>query len=299
MVQPEWDEVGNFYGGYAGVKRNGKWGGIDKTGRLVTPLGKYEQLQFVPELGLWLMKREGKWGFMDKAGGVVIKPQWQDGGIDWKEGLAAVVRDGKFGFIDKTGKVVIPPEWDMVASFSEGLAGVVRNGEFAFFDRTGKVVIGPQPGAAFEFNGGVSTMARDGKFGAIDKTGKVVIEPQWDDMPWTFPQGLTAVKKDKKYGFIDRTGRVVIEPQWDTAESYQETEDKNAPIYWLVAREEKKPEPSPAASAENESKHWFLKARSKPNVRVLWLDSAGKQIWSSMGGNTSGSSDASPSPQEH
>src|SRR2546421_7620448 len=60
VIKPEWEDAGHFSGGYAAVKRDGKWGGIDKTGRLVMPFGKYEQLQFLPDPGMWLIKRDGK-----------------------------------------------------------------------------------------------------------------------------------------------------------------------------------------------------------------------------------------------
>jgi len=79
----------------------------------------------------------------------------------------------------------------------------------------------------------------------------------------------------------------VIEPQWDIAKYYYETHwemagpDDNEPYYWLVARAEK-PEPG--------------QALSKPRVRVLWLDSAGKQIWSWDSSNNSINKDALKSP---
>jgi hypothetical protein len=297
VVKPEWDEVGNFDGGYAGVRRGGKWGGIDKTGRLVTPLGRCEQLEFQSQLRLWLIKREGKWGFVDMSGRVVVKPGWDDGGAYFSEGLSVATRDGMCGFIDKTGKVVIPFEWEYAQPFSEGLAPVQRNEKWGFIDKTGKFVIEPRWDLAMNFREGLATVKQDGKWGAIDKTGKVVIEPQWNNsLPLTFCQGLACIQRDKKYGFIDRTGRIVIEPQWDAADSYQETANENAPVYWLVAREEKKPEPSPGGTAEDQPAHWFFKQQSEPPVRVEWLDSTGKQIWSSDNSNSSTNKDTIKSP---
>ena len=286
VIQPEWEEAGEFSGGYAGVKRDGKWGGIDKTGRLVTPLGRYERLYFEPELGLWHItvgKKSG--GYMDRAGRVVIKPQWDDV-LFWSEGLALVFREGKAGLIDKTGKIVVPLEWEDVSTFSEGLAAVKQNGKWGFIDKTGKVVIELQWEDAIGFHKGLAGVQRNGKWGFIDKTGKVMIELRWDEVS-NFRHELALVKENKKFGFIDRTGRVVIEPQWDIAKFYWETQwdmsgpDDNEPYYWLVARDEKS-EPG--------------QARSKPKARVLWLDSTGKQIWSSDNSNSSTEKDALKSP---
>jgi hypothetical protein len=293
LIQPEWEEAKEFSGGYAGVKRDGKWGGIDTTGRLVTPLGKYENFYFDRGLGLWVITVGKKSGCMDRAGRVVIKPEWEDL-VFWGEGLAMVFRERKGGFIDKTGKVVVSPEWDDLGSpFSEGLTPVGRNKKWGFIDKTGKVVIEPQWEGAEGFHRGLAGVERNGKWGFIDKTGKVIIEPRWDEVS-NFHQELALVRENKKFGFIDRTGRVVIEPRWDLANFYWEPQwnmgglmwepPDNEPYYWLVARDEK---------SELEQ------AGGKPTVLVLWLDSTGKQIWSSKDAITSASREVSPAQPVH
>ncbi len=294
VIQPEWEEAQQFYGGCAVVKRDGKLGGIDKTGRLVTPLGKYENLYFDRGLGLWVITVGQKSGCMDRAGRVVIKPEWDDL-VFWGEDLAMVIREKKGGFIDKTGKVVVSPEWDDFASpFYEGLTPVARNKKWGFIDKTGKVVIELQWEAAEGFHRGLAGVQRNGKWGFIDKTGKVIIEPRWDEVG-DFHQELALVRENKKFGFIDRSGRVVMEPQWDVANFYWEPQwnmgglmgrepPDDEPYYWLVAREEK--------SGPDQ-------ADSKPKVRALWLDSTGKQIWSSMDATTSTRSEVSPAQSAH
>jgi len=285
VIQPQWEEAGEFSGGYAGVKRDGKWGGIDKTGRLITPLGRYERLYFEPKVGLWLITVGKKSGYMDKAGRVVINPVWDDV-VFWGEGLALVFRDHKGGFIDQKGKVVVPLEFEQGGPFREGLAPVMRNGKWGFIDKTGTVVIESQWENAIGFHKGLAGVQRNGKWGFIDKAGKVMTELRWDEVN-SFHQELALVKKDKKVGFIDQTGRVVIEPQWDIARFYWENQwditgpADNEPFYWLVARDEKS---KPG------------QARSKPKAQVLWLDSTGKQIWSSDNSNSSTNKDALKSP---
>ncbi|EAK1349894.1 WG repeat-containing protein, partial [Campylobacter coli] len=53
----------------------------------------------------------GKWGFIDKSGKIVIEPKF-DGVGNFSEGLAGVELNGKWGFIDKSGKIVIEPKFD-------------------------------------------------------------------------------------------------------------------------------------------------------------------------------------------
>jgi WG containing repeat len=283
VIQPEWEEAKDFDHGYASVKRDGKWGVIDKTGRLVIPLGNYEGLDFEPELGLWRIVVNKKGGYIDRAGRVVIKPEW-DEGLGWHKGFGLVARkrEMKWGLIDKTGKLVVPLKWERASPFRDGVAAVRENGKWGFIDEKGNYVIEPQWEDAAGFHKGLAAVERNGKWGFIDKTNKVVIELRWEEVG-DLGRELILVRENKKCGFIDRSGRMVIEPQWDVADYYWETQfdmsghDGNEPIYWLVAREEK-PEPG--------------QAQSKPIVRVLWLDSAGKQIWSSDNSNSSTAKDA-------
>src|SRR5882724_8349970 len=57
---------------------------------------------------------EGKFGYIDKTGKLVLKPQYA-GGSRFSEGLAAVqlVKAGKVGFIDETGGIVIPVQYEL------------------------------------------------------------------------------------------------------------------------------------------------------------------------------------------
>jgi len=57
---------------------------------------------------LFPIEKDGKWGYIDNTGRIVIKPQF-DEARDFSEGLARVTIDGKFGYIDKTGKYVWEP----------------------------------------------------------------------------------------------------------------------------------------------------------------------------------------------
>jgi hypothetical protein len=59
---------------------------------------------------------------------------------------------------------------------------------------------------------------------------------------------------------------MITSPQWDTCTSYPESNDGNAAVYWLVARE-------PAGNAEQPM-------FTGPHIIVKWLDSNAKEIWS-------------------
>ena len=86
---------------------------------------------------------DGKWGFIDKTGKLVIPCQWKKA-LFFSEGLAGVQDDNeKWGFIDKTGKVVLPFEWSNVQWFKNGRVRVqtVLGGGWHDIDKNGNKVI--------------------------------------------------------------------------------------------------------------------------------------------------------------
>lgn len=79
---------------------------------------KFENIKGFSE-GLASVKVNGKYGFINKKGKVVIPHEFDDAGF-FSEGLADVKINGKYGFINKKGKIVILPEFDYVwLSFKE------------------------------------------------------------------------------------------------------------------------------------------------------------------------------------
>ena len=135
----------------AAVSQGGKWGFIDKQGRMVIP-PQFEHAQYFSE-GLAAAKQGGKWGFIDKQGRMVIPPQFEEVKL-FSEGLAAVKQAGKWGFIGKQGKMVIPAQFEYTFLFRNGLAWVKQGGKFGFIDKQGEMVIPAQFEEAREFESG-------------------------------------------------------------------------------------------------------------------------------------------------
>lgn len=230
---------------------------------------------FAQETGLKLrpVQKDGKWGYIDKTGKIVIKPQfyWVE---EFSEGLAAFeTEDSKHGYIDETGKVLVEPKLDRAEPFSEGLAPVAIDFEWGFIDKTGKIVIPFQFKYAHRFKDGIAPVdlflkeenANENIFGVnafIDKTGKMILPPFKSVLnPRTsqgflfleyfypvgerpkpeivdktgkrliqvekfnldgFRESVTPVQINKKWGYIDTTGKFVIQPQFDNAKSFSE-----------------------------------------------------------------------------
>ena len=79
---------------------------INKTGKIIIDLksdftdsGNFSE-------GLTFVRRNGKYGYIDKTGKIVIKPQFE-WPSDFSEGFAYIKKNGKYGFINKSGKILI------------------------------------------------------------------------------------------------------------------------------------------------------------------------------------------------
>lgn len=169
-----------------------------------------------PVMTLYWIREDGKYGYIDKTGRVVIPPQFENT-MGFNEGLAATKMNGKYGYIDTKGRWVIKPQFDFTYMFSEGLAMVRIGKQFAWIDRTGKIVIQPQD---FEevgqgFKEGRLPIKRNGKWGFIDKTGKIVIETKFHEVK-QFSGGVAqVVTEGHQHHWIDLNGKILWSQKMD------------------------------------------------------------------------------------
>jgi hypothetical protein len=75
------------------------------------------------DVSLFRVVQNGKYGFIDKTGKIVINTKFNIV-LSFEEGLSGVKVGDKWGFIDKKAKIVINPQFDKVSYFSEGLSDV-------------------------------------------------------------------------------------------------------------------------------------------------------------------------------
>ena len=114
--------------------------------------------------GLARIRHNGKYGYIDKSGRVVIQPQFFYAD-DFSDGLARISKNGKWGYIDKNGKIVINPQFEVAYDFSDGLARIKFNinEKYGYIDKSGKIVIQPQFDNASDFSNGIAMITQNGK----------------------------------------------------------------------------------------------------------------------------------------
>ena len=132
----------------ATVKRNYKWGFVDKTGKEVIPF-VYDKVGSFSN-GFAVVKRDklalllipiGFWGIINKKGRVVLPVKYNEiKKLD--HGMIAVNLEGKWGLLDSTIKEIVPPKYDFIRDFDKNLLFVKLNGKFFYIKvfPNGKVV---------------------------------------------------------------------------------------------------------------------------------------------------------------
>ncbi len=196
----EYDDVGRFSEGLAAVLKD-KWGYIDKAGKLVIN-PQFDQAGEFHE-GMALVEFGGKSAYIDKTGKIAFTEGADlffeglvsshtsstegfptDSVLLWQrfsEGLLPVYVGEKMGYVDKSGQIVIKATFDMVKGFSGGLAPVRLHSasqlQWGYIDKAGRIVINLQFDDAYPFANGLAFVGLGDRTGYIDKTGSYVWNP--------------------------------------------------------------------------------------------------------------------------
>jgi hypothetical protein len=221
-----------FSEGLAPIKKNGKKGFIDKTGKVIIPLeleydyingfcngvasvaiGKGPEIPMIKNeseedyLKRYYALNKQRWGFIDKTGEIIIPIEYE-GIRGFSEGLFIVVKDGKNRYIDNNGNVPFATDFDDLSGFYEGVARVKKENKYGYIDKTGDVVIPIVYEEAIHFKEGYAAVKKDGKYGFIDKTGSIIVPLEYDSAT-IFNEGLSVVKKDGKWGILQIDNRAL------------------------------------------------------------------------------------------
>lgn len=110
VIPPSFEYCSGYSEGCAYVSKDGKFGFIDKQGKVVVPF----QFDFITNLfidGLYLIREKTKWGIIDKAGKVIVKPQFDSiKGLGRGDVFAAKINQ-KWGLINKEGETILEPKF--------------------------------------------------------------------------------------------------------------------------------------------------------------------------------------------
>ena len=212
---------------------DGKYGLIDKTGKMVVAPQFKKVLDFTEGLAAYNDLATDRWGFIDATGKPVI-PAKYNLAFPFADGLAAVRIGAKFGCINRSGDLVVVAKFAGISQFSEDLAATLFEQDvqgthiraWGFIKTDGIFALAPRWDGVGPFGEGVAPVrVMTKKWGFMDKTGKMVIEPVYESAN-RFAEGLAAVEgsipEHNKWGFIDHEGKYKIAPQFTLARTFYE-----------------------------------------------------------------------------
>jgi hypothetical protein len=120
------------------------------TGELIVPFNYTDTRK--PTNGLFWVKKNGKWGCIDKTGQLRIPHLYDEATGFTAEDRSAVAINGKFGHIDKSGKVRSPLTYDFASYYQHGLSMVRMKDKYGFIDTTNRLIIPLIYDEAFPFD---------------------------------------------------------------------------------------------------------------------------------------------------
>ncbi len=230
LFQKWFDYAGEFKSGFAIVKYQGKWGGINNKGEFVIP-NVYEGVSDISEKEAWI-KEEGVWKMvslpeMESRINIPVRIFGESKeGIRWIEKMNDDPDNIERAYINSKGEVLT--EWFSNATdFSEGLAAIEKNGSWGYINLKGEMAIEPSLGYSSQFSEGLAAFTsndgdRSGKWGYINQKGEVKI-PQQFYFADAFRNGMAEVRNEKgERGFINKQGQLVVDYKFESVNNFSE-----------------------------------------------------------------------------
>ena len=221
VVKPIYDDISHWNGSIKKVKINGKYGLIDESFNEVLPI-IYDRIYFT--LGddqLVEIEQNGKWGCIDLSGKVIIKPMYDH--IEIGKELIVASIEGNYGYIDYSGKTIIPFAYDNAMLFSEGLGNVKTTSLWGAINDKNETVIPFIYDSIKTMYKGYAAILRDGKWGRIDSTGTVTVNPIYEKID--FYSNPIKILKNSKWGIMDNDWNVLVEPIYDYITNFNKKYD--------------------------------------------------------------------------
>jgi subtilisin family serine protease len=171
-----YDEVTHFANGLATVKKAGKYGFADYTGRLVIDAVYDDIFNIGSNNGASAVKRNGKWGVIDNKGGIMVPLEFEI--INSYGPFCIISNEDKMGIITRNGEEKLAPVYDDI----DDLRYMRYKGE--------------QPG--------LFKIQQNGKWGVLNKKLELVVAPVYDEIIgnnaiWLDDKILHVKKGDSRY----------------------------------------------------------------------------------------------------
>lgn len=166
-------------------------------------------------------RRNGKWGLVNKAGKLILDHVYDD--INYyndSTALIGIVRNEKYGLADTTGRIVVPLAFGY---WFEPMCGnevfqSEKNGKEVIFDKNGKQILAQYSGfhEMVMENGSRMLAIIQGKlYGFYNPATGKIVPPKYTSLSYYGDPKFLNVGMGDKYGYIDKDGNTVVPPIYD------------------------------------------------------------------------------------
>ncbi|MBA2612582.1 MAG: WG repeat-containing protein [Bacteroidetes bacterium] len=226
IISQVYDEINEISDNFYTVKLNGKFGALNNFGQVILE-PKFEELGDFKN-GFAYYRSENKSGFVSKEG-YVHKPEF-DWLSDFSTDKIAIVKIGNsYGLINAGGKIILDTKYDQVIKANNGIYIVVLNNLYGFYNSYGCFLsavaydFAKEKPADFYTNGQVFKLVKKNQQALMDVNGRTSIDfGVYDEINFA-SNGLIRVKNKNKYGFVDRKLNLVIPYKYSKASDFKDS----------------------------------------------------------------------------
>lgn len=190
-------------------------GVIDKYGEEIIPfIFSTSEIEYsLFSNGVARIKRDGKYGFINKNNEVVIAFNY-DKATNFHNGYSLVKIKNKEVLINKRGEIY-KTKHKITSVFYDGRAIVKLKNKYGFINENNELVIDYlYDRIVGVFNEGHCLAKIGSKYGLINTSGKTVIEFKFDDVRW-IGNGAFPAKIGKNWTLINLKGEMKFEPKFE------------------------------------------------------------------------------------
>lgn len=211
-IEPTYESGRDFVEGYAVVKKDGKFGIIDTSGKSIVPF-QYEEIRDYSN-GMAAFSVEGEYGFFNTKGEAVILPQFK-WVTNFQEGVAIGDLEGATVLLNQKGEFIGPPGTNIDKRFYSRFFKTKKNGKFGVVDSFGKVILPAEFDALYSNSKETIFFATQGTLhGAFDATGKPILPLEYSSIGYVDKYAdLIFAKKAGTYFLINSEGKLKKVPQ--------------------------------------------------------------------------------------
>ncbi|MDL2292574.1 WG repeat-containing protein [Acholeplasma sp. OttesenSCG-928-E16] len=223
-IDYEYDNVKPFFGGLAPVKKESKWGFINKQNQIEIDFIYDDVNMFID--GYAIVLENNKWGVIDTKGKIILDLIYDK--IEYRHKNEVIIyKADEAAYASSQFKIFFNETFDLgiseIGDFSNfGLASVKKNNKYGFITKFGDLKIDfIFDGVKYTQEDNIIAVLEDGFWGLNDMKNEVLISSQYDDIV-IVNDDYIIIKRDNKYGLADRYDSRITKFEFDVLTIFDE-----------------------------------------------------------------------------